>query len=125
MKLGLRVSPRTVRHYMPEGIGRTRRGASAHRWRTFLRNHASVLFACDFCVVVTARLRVIYVFVVMKIGSRRLVHVNVTSHPTAAWTLQPDFDRSSYISRGGFQSIQGLRARFRPKVLVHGSQDTR
>lgn len=88
VKLGLRVSPRTVRRYMPEATGRTRRRATAHRWRTFLRNHASALLACDFCVVVTARFRVVYVFVVMEIGSRRLVHVSVTSHPTAAWTRQ-------------------------------------
>jgi transposase InsO family protein len=88
VKLGLRVSPRTVRRHMPTGAGGTRRGAPAHRWRTFLRNHASVLLASDFCVVVTARFRVVYVFVVMEIGSRRLVHVNVTSQPTAAWTLQ-------------------------------------
>ena len=87
-KLGLRVSPRTVRRYMPEGTGGMRRGAAPHRWRTFLRNHAHEVLACDFCVVVTARFRVLYVFVVMEIGSRRLLHVNVTSHPTAAWTLQ-------------------------------------
>ena len=88
VKLGLRVSPRTVRRYMPKGTGGTRRGAPAHRWRTFLRSHASVLLASDFCVVVTARFRVVYVFVVMEIASRRLVHVNATDHPTAAWTLQ-------------------------------------
>jgi transposase InsO family protein len=39
-------------------------------------------------VVVTARVRVVYVFVVMELGSRRLVHVNVTAHPTAGWTRQ-------------------------------------
>jgi putative transposase len=88
LKLGLRVSSRTVRRYLPKGTGGTRRGAPLHRWRTFLRNHASVLLAADFCVVVTARFRVVYVFVVMELGSRRLVHVNVTGHPTAAWTLQ-------------------------------------
>ena len=77
VKLGLRVSPRTVRRYMPKGTGGARRGAPAHRWRTFLRNHASALLACDFCVVVTARFRVLYVFVVMELGSRRLVHVTV------------------------------------------------
>jgi hypothetical protein len=37
---------------------------------------------------VTATFRVLYVFVALEVGSRRLVHVNVTSHPTAAWTLQ-------------------------------------
>jgi putative transposase len=88
LKLGLRVSPRTVRRYLPTGTGGTRRGATAHRWRTFLRNHAAALLASDFCVVVTARFRLVYVFVVLEIGSRRLVQVNVTSHPTAAWTLQ-------------------------------------
>jgi hypothetical protein len=47
-----------------------------------------VLLASDFCVVVTARFRVVYVFVVMELGSRRFVHLNVAGHPTAAWTLQ-------------------------------------
>ena len=44
--------------------------------------------ACDFCVVVTATFRVLYVFVVLGVGSRRLLNVNATAHPTAAWTLQ-------------------------------------
>jgi len=88
LKLGLRVSPRTVRRYMPKGTGGTKRGVASQRWRTFLRNHASVQLACDFCVVVTARFRVLYVFVAMELGSRRLVPWNVTGHPTAAWTLQ-------------------------------------
>jgi len=86
VRLGLRVSPRTVRRYMPEGSGGERRGAPAHCWCTFLRNHAHALLACDSCVVVAARFNVLYVFVVMEIGSRRLVHVNITGHPTAAWT---------------------------------------
>jgi hypothetical protein len=55
---------------------------------TFVRNHAKGILACDFFVSVTVRFRFIYVFVVMEVGSRRLVHFNVTSHPTAAWTLQ-------------------------------------
>ena len=46
------------------------------------------MLACDFCVVVTAGFRILYVLVVMGIGSRRLVHFNVTGNPTAAWTLQ-------------------------------------
>jgi len=55
---------------------------------TFVRNHAQGILACDFFVSVSVRFRFIYVFVVMEVGSRRLVHFNVTSHPTAAWTLQ-------------------------------------
>ena len=53
-----------------------------------MRNHAQALVACDFCVVVTATFRVLYVFVAMEIRSRRLLHVNVTAHPTAVWTRQ-------------------------------------
>jgi len=44
--------------------------------------------ACDFCVVITSTFRILYVFVIIEHASRRLIHVNVTSHPTAQWTLQ-------------------------------------
>ncbi len=44
--------------------------------------------ACDFCVAVTATFRMLYVFVVIEHASRRLLHVNVTAHPTAQWTMQ-------------------------------------
>jgi len=46
------------------------------------------MIACDFATVVTARFRVLYVFVIMELGSRRLLHCNVTAHPTALWTAQ-------------------------------------
>jgi putative transposase len=89
LKLGLRVSPRTVRKYMPNrpnpGPG-TR--VQSQRWSTFVRNHASSIVACDFCVVVTATFHLLYVFVVIEHASRRLLHVNVTAYPTAEWTLQ-------------------------------------
>src|SRR5881296_1033354 len=89
LKLGLRVSPRTVRKYMPKCLdhGPGRRVPS-QRWATFVRNHAKGIMACDFCVVVTATFRLLYVFVVIEHASRRLLHVNVTAHPTASWTLQ-------------------------------------
>ena len=44
--------------------------------------------ACDFFVVITAAFRTLYVFVVMEIGSRQILHNNATAHPTAEWTLQ-------------------------------------
>jgi putative transposase len=53
-----------------------------------VRNHAQVIVACDFCVVVTATFRLLYVFVVMEHSTRRILHANVTVQPTAAWTLQ-------------------------------------
>jgi putative transposase len=53
-----------------------------------VRNHAQAIVACDFCVAITATFRLLYVFVVIEHASRRLLHVNVTAHPTAEWTLQ-------------------------------------
>ena len=89
LKLGLRVSPRTIRKYLPKRLnpGRGKR-ATTQRWRTFVRNHAQAIVACDFCVVVTATFRLLYVFVLMEHATRRILHVNVTAHPTASWTLQ-------------------------------------
>ena len=89
LKLGILVSPRTVGKYwpkQPDGPGRTR--TSSQHWRTFVKNHAQGIVACDFLVAVTARFRVLYVFVMIEIGSRRVLHYNVTAHPTAEWTLQ-------------------------------------
>jgi putative transposase len=89
LKLGLRVSPRTIRKYLPKRVdhGRGRRVMSQH-WRTFVRNHAQAIIACDFCVVVTATFRFLYIFVLMEHATRRILHCNVTTHPTAQWTLQ-------------------------------------
>jgi putative transposase len=89
LKLGLQVSPRTVRKYMPKRLDwdpRTR--AASQRWSTFVRNHAQAIVACDFCVAVTATFRFFSVFVVLEHATRRILHVNVTAHPTANWTLQ-------------------------------------
>jgi putative transposase len=86
VKLGVRLSPRTVRKYMPKQPSGRPRGDQ--RWATFLRNHAQAIVACDFFVAVTANFRLLYVFVVIHHGSRRLLHFNVTAHPSAAWTLQ-------------------------------------
>jgi transposase InsO family protein len=89
LKLGLRVSPRTVRKYLPKhrDHGRGKR-ASSQRWRTFVLNHAQAIIACDFCLVVTATFRLLYIFVVMEHATRRILHCHVTAHPTAQWTLQ-------------------------------------
>jgi transposase InsO family protein len=86
LKLGVRVSPRTVRKYMPKRPPGRPRGDQ--RWSTFRRNYARAIVACDFFVAVTATFRLFYVLVLIEHGSRRLVHFNITQHPTAAWTLQ-------------------------------------
>jgi hypothetical protein len=55
---------------------------------TFIHNYAKVIVACDFFVVVTASFRTLYVLVIMELGTRRILHQNVTAHPTAEWILQ-------------------------------------
>ena len=77
LKLGLRVSPRTIRKYLPTRLnpGRGKR-TTIQRWRTFVRNHAQAIVACDFCVVVTATFHLIYVFVLMEHATRRMLHID-------------------------------------------------
>ena len=86
VKLGIRVAPSTVRKYM----NRSSRPAQdpAQRWSAFLRNHAQVIVVSDFFTAVTARFRILYVFIVMELGRRVILHCGVTGHPTAEWTLQ-------------------------------------
>jgi putative transposase len=124
LKLGLRVSPRTVRKYMPDHRGDgPGRGVTDQRWMTFVRNHAEAIVACDFFTVVTAAFKVLYVFVVVEHASRRILHFNVTRHPTGDWTLQqlreaiPDDhsygflirDRDSKFSQRLDESVRRLR----------------
>jgi putative transposase len=126
LKPGLRMSPRTVRKYLPKHLdhGQGKR-APSQRWRTFVRNHAQAIVACDFCVVVTATFRLLYVFVVMEHATHRMLHANVTAHPTADLTLQqlreaiPSdhayrfliHDRDSIFSRALDQGIRHLGLR--------------
>jgi len=83
LKLGIDISQRTVSRLMPR-----RRNPPSQTWRAFLRNHGSAIASVDFFTVPTASFRVLYVFVVLRHDRRRIVHVNVTEHPTAEWTAQ-------------------------------------
>ena len=88
VKLGIHLSPRTVRRYMPTRNGGPRTGAKSPQWSTVVRNHAAAVLACDFFVAISATFRAFYVFVVLDVGTRRIRHWNVTEHPTAEWTAQ-------------------------------------
>jgi len=76
VKLGILVSPRTVRAYWPQDVDPMgRRRISSQHWRSFVRNHAQAIVATDFLVAITAGFRELYVLVVMEIGSRRILHL--------------------------------------------------
>src|SRR4051794_12629705 len=86
LKLQIRLSPRTVAKYRKQRPGPRR--SRDQRWSTFVKNHANAIVACDFFTAVTVCFRVVYVFVALEIGSRRLIHFHATEHPTAEWTIQ-------------------------------------
>src|SRR4030095_4402923 len=86
VKLGIRLSPWTVRRYMGSRPPRPNQGTQG--WSMLVRNHARSVLATDFFVVVTATFRILYVFVVLEVGTRRILHWNVTAHPTSEWTVQ-------------------------------------
>jgi len=83
LKLGIEVSQATVAKYMP----RHRRPPS-QTWRAFLTNQVSQIAAADFFVVPTVTYRLLFVLVILAHERRRVVHIAVTAHPTAAWTAQ-------------------------------------
>jgi putative transposase len=83
LKLGITVCQATVAKYMVR-----HRRPSSQTWRTFLANHVGQMVAADFFVVPTATGRLLFVLVLLAHERRRVMHVAVTDHPTAAWTAQ-------------------------------------
>jgi len=85
LKLGIRVSKRTVQKYMrPARPCRT----PSQTWTTFLRNHAPDVWACDFVQVTDLCFRSLFAFFIVEHASRRVIHLGVTRHPTDAWMAQ-------------------------------------
>ncbi len=117
LRLGIDVSERTVSRLMPK-----RRPLPSQTWRTFLANHVRDVVALDFFTVPTARLRVLFVLVVLAHHRRRVVHFNVTEHPTAHWTAQqivdafPDDSAPAYLLRDRDQ-VYGEQFRHRVKGM--------
>ena len=83
LKLGIHIGETSVAKYMVR-----RRQPPSHTWRAFLNNHVKTLVSVDFFTVPTIGFRVLYVFLVLAHERRRVVHFNVTAHPTAEWTAQ-------------------------------------
>jgi transposase InsO family protein len=82
-KIGIEVSQATVAKYMVR-----QRKPPSQTWRAFLNNHVHSLVSTDFFIVPTINFRVLFVFLVLAHQRRRLLHFNVTAHPTAEWTAQ-------------------------------------
>jgi hypothetical protein len=81
LKLGIDVSQTPVAKYMVK-----HRKPPSQTWRTFLENHVKQLVSVDFFVVPTLSFRILYVFLILAHDRRRIVHFNVTEHPTAEWS---------------------------------------
>src|SRR5215813_1870571 len=94
LKLGFEVSERTVSRLMPK-----RFREPSQSWKTFLSNHLGQLVSIDFFTVPTVHLRVLFVFVVLAHERRRVLHFNVTEHPTAEWTASKSLKPSQKIVR--------------------------
>jgi transposase InsO family protein len=81
LKLGITLSERTVSRLL-----RRPRRPPSQTWRTFLTNHVATLVSMDFFTVPTLSGRVLFVLVLLTHQRRRIIHINITEHPTAAWT---------------------------------------
>ena len=125
LKLELRVSPRTVRKSLPKRLnhGRGRR-ATSQRWRTFVRNHAQAIVACDFCVVVTATFRLLYVFIVMEHATRRILHVNVRRTPRRLGRCSSCVRRCRLTTATAFSSMTGTVFSHETSINVYRTWDS-
>ena len=98
--LGYHVAELTIAKYM-----RRQSPRPSPTWRTFLAAHLREIAAVDFFVVPTLTFRLLFAFVVLRHDRRELVHINVTDHPTAAWTVQ--------------QLVEGFPEETAPTYLLH------
>jgi putative transposase len=85
LKLGLHVCKRTIQKYMRHVRPQQSRG---QKWSTFLRNHASQIWACDFLQVTDLFFRPLFAFFIVELKSRKVIHVGVTRSPTDSWVAQ-------------------------------------
>ncbi len=85
VKFGIRHACSTVRRYM---VKRRLGPTDSQAWRSFLKNQAKAMWSCDFFVQHTVAFQILYVFVVVEIASRKVIHFHVTEHPTLEWTKQ-------------------------------------
>src|SRR5262249_40634435 len=121
LKLGIEISQASVAKYMVRHLK-----PPSQTWRTFLANHVSQLVSIDFFTVHTVWFEILFVFVVLAHHRRRVVHFNVTAHPTAEWTAHQiveafPFDSSPKYLLRDRDRIYGTE--FRKQVDAMGIQE--
>jgi len=125
LQLGFEISEPTVSRYL-QRLKRHCHQDKAKRWLAFLNNHREVIAAFDFFTVPTITFRVLFCFFVIEHDRRRILHFNVTSHPTSDWIVQQlrealplpcryqyvVFDRDAKFGREvfGFLKSSGIKA---------------
>ena len=112
LKLGIDIGETSVGKYML-----CHRKPPTQTWRTFLDNHMRQIVSVDFFTVPTIRFKVLYVFLVLAHERRRILHFNVTTHPTAEWTAQQ--------LRNAFPWESGPRYLLRDRDRIFGDNFTR
>ena len=85
LMLGFELSERTISRWMKRA---PRNPEPAKRWLAFLHNHREAIAAMDFFAVPTITFSVLYGFFVISHDRRRILHFNVTRHPTSMWIVQ-------------------------------------
>jgi putative transposase len=118
LKLGLTISQGTVAMYMVRG-----RRPPSQTWRTFLTNHKHQLIAADFFVVPTVTYRQLFVLVLLAHDRRRILHLAVTAHPTAAWTAQ-QLREACPVGLGAPIPDSRSRSRFRRTITDCGRKSS-
>src|SRR5918995_2225826 len=100
LKLGFEVAERTVARYLRR---LRRRGDPGKRWLAFLANHREAIAAIDFFAVPTLTFKLLYCFFVIEHGRRKILHVNITSHPTSDWIVQQL--REAFSEAGAYRYV--------------------
>ena len=120
-KLGIEISKCAVEKYMVRS-----RKPPSQGWRAFLKNHASEIVSIDFLVVPTVRFNILYVMVFLSIERRRILHFNVSAHPTATWAGQQVAEAFPWDSVPRFllRDRDGIYGeRFRSQVAAMGVKE--
>jgi hypothetical protein len=80
-----------------------RRGDPKKSWLTFLQNHREAIVALDFFTVPSVTFQLLYSFFVIEHGRRKILHCDVTRHPTAEWVVQQL--REAFPEAGGYRYV--------------------